>query len=69
MRATKDPLFQKFISVAEAHGWTVELTGKSHWCFTPADKTLAKVYTSGSPGDKRAILNFRRDLRHRGLPV
>ena len=62
-------MFQTFISVAQAHGWTVELTPQSHWCFTPADKNLPKVYTSGSPSDKRAILNFRRDLRHRGLPV
>lgn len=69
MKAIRDPLFQSFISVAEANGWTVALTGNSHWCFTPPDPKVPKAYTSSTPSDRRAILNFRRDLRQRGLPV
>jgi hypothetical protein len=69
MKASKDSLFQHLKEVAIAHGWKVELNKNSHWCFTPSDPKIPKAYTSSTPGDKRAVLNLRRDLRQRGLQV
>jgi hypothetical protein len=69
MKASRNSDFQALKEAAIAQGWKVELTGKSHWCFTPPDPTKPKAYTGSTPSDKRSLLNFRRDLRQRGLRV
>lgn len=69
MKASRNSDFQTLKEAAIAQGWTVELTGKSHWCFTPPDPRVPKAFTGSTPSDKRSLLNFRRDLRQRGLVV
>lgn len=69
MKAARDSGFQALKDAAIAQGWTVVLTGNSHWCFTPPNPSVPKAYTGSTPSDKRSILNFRRDLRRRGLVI
>lgn len=69
MKASKNSGFQALKEAAIAQGWRVELNGNSHWCFTPPDPRVPKAYTGSTPSDKRSLLNFRRDLRQRGLLI
>lgn len=52
---------------AEAAGWTVDKTRNNHIVF--AAPTGQKVFTSSTPGDKRATKNLRAQLRRAGLAV
>jgi len=67
MRSGRVVSLEGLRAIAEAQGWKVKLTGNSHWCFVPPDRTKRRVYTSSTPSDHRSILNFRRDLIHSGL--
>jgi hypothetical protein len=64
--AGQDSNFYDIIKAAEAEGWTTEKTRKGHWRFNPPDKG-PPVFTSGTPGDFRAMLNFLTKLRRRGF--
>ena len=52
---------------AESAGWTVGKTRNNHIVF--AAPTGQKVFTSSTPGDKRATKNLRAQLRRAGLAV
>lgn|GEM_PF-3582694 len=56
-------------AVARSQGWSVRLTKNSHWCFVPPDPSHPKAYTGSTPSDRRALINFRRDLRRMGLRI
>lgn len=44
-------------------GWTVEYTRSSHLKLYPPGRTDKFVVVSGTPGNSRAIVNIRSDLK------
>jgi hypothetical protein len=58
---------QPLVQEALGLGCSLERTKKSHLKLTlPCGQ---KVYTSGSPGDYRAVQNLRAQLRQYGLQI
>lgn len=58
--------FQKIIDTAVAQGWKLKLTKKGHRkLLSPDGKTT--VVTGGTPSDRRALMNFRADLKRAGV--
>jgi hypothetical protein len=51
----------RLLQEAADRGWQVEQTNGSHWKLR--HPTGAVVFTGGTPGCRRALLNFRADLR------
>lgn len=64
----KPPKFLREIAKkAVEQGWSVAKTNNNHVKFrAPSGDT---VYTSSTPGDRRAILNVTALLRRKGLDV
>ena len=58
--------FRDIVKEAEAQGWRLERTSKGHVKMIPPDKG-PPVFTSGTPGDYRALKNFLGKLRRRGF--
>lgn len=60
---------RRWIKLAEARGWTVTQTGKSHWRFVSPDPATPPIYVPGTScsqcGSRNAVARFRRA----GLPV
>lgn len=55
------------LEVCKTQGWGVDKTSKGHWKVkAPSGKV---TFTSGTPGDWRAHLNFRSDLKRMGLEL
>jgi len=65
--AGQDSVFYEIVKAAEEQGWTTERTRKGHWRFNPPNKTVPPVFTSGTPGDFRAVKNFLTKLRKHGF--
>lgn len=57
--------FRKIRRAAQDQGWEVGRTGKGHWRFVPPDPAKPICIFSGTPSDRRAILNFVAQLRRR----
>ncbi|GEM_PF-431702 len=55
------------IKEAERQGFQVDRTKRGHLQFTPPDKAKDMVIASGTPSDKRAILNLIAQLRRSGF--
>lgn len=53
------------LDLAECQGWKVERTSKNHYKLTSPDGHI--VGHSGTPSDHRAVLNFRAELKRKGL--
>jgi hypothetical protein len=51
----------RLLREARERGWMVERTAGSHWRLR--HRSGAVVFTGGTPGCRRALLNFRADLR------
>lgn len=58
--------FKDIIREAEEQGWVLDRTSKGHVKMIPPDRG-PPVFTSGTPGDYRAIKNFLGKLRRRGF--
>lgn len=58
--------FREIVKAAESQGWTLTWTSKGHVKMIPPDGG-PPVFTSGSPGDYRALKNFLGKLRRRGF--
>ena len=54
---------------AKRQGWKVGLTRSGHVRFVPPDRSVPALVTGSTPGDRRAVLNLRADLRRRGLVI
>lgn len=52
---------------AKRQGWRVDRTKQGHWRFWPPGPTIPPAIFSGTPGDRRAILNFLADLKRKGF--
>lgn len=65
MRLTKD--FQELAEIAASQGWRIEQRRNAHLSWIAP--TGAKVFSSLTPSDKRAVQNLKRDLRRYGLKV
>lgn len=68
--------YKALVKSAEAAGWTISVTGKSHPRLNPPkgakrrDGTPANPVTIPStPSDHRGLLNTRADLRRQGLDI
>jgi hypothetical protein len=59
--------YQELLKLAEQQGWTVVRRNNTHLAWV--SPTGAKVYSSATPSDWRAVLNLKRDLRRYGLKV
>lgn len=53
------------LELAEEQGWKIDRTGKNHYKLTSPEGQI--VGHSGTPSDHRAILNFRAELKRKGL--
>lgn len=67
--------YQPLVDAALAQGWTLGAR-KAHACLIPPpgitsrDGSPARSVTiPGSPGDRRSLLNTKRDLRRSGLDI
>lgn len=60
-------MLKEMLSQAEALGARVEMTKNSHWKVFCPDGSI--VVTGGTPSDRRALLNFRAQLRRAGLEI
>lgn len=60
--------YDKMLKLAEEKGWTVKKTGGGHLEVRSPDGK-STVHASSSPGDHRAALNLRADLRRAGLNI
>jgi hypothetical protein len=68
MDVRRFPEFRIMVKAAEAAGWTVEMTAKNHWKWTPVDKCQPILVVSGTPTNGgRFVRELRSDLRRRGL--
>ncbi|CAB4149311.1 hypothetical protein UFOVP529_89 [uncultured Caudovirales phage] len=61
------PDFKKLRDIAEGQGWVISLRANGHLVWL--SPSGAKVYTSATPSDHRAVKNIQRDLRRYGLKV
>jgi hypothetical protein len=63
---TSSKELNELIKQAEAQGWTIVKTNRSHikW-LSPV--TNGVVFTSSTPSDGRALANIKRDLRVNGF--
>lgn len=59
--------FRELREIAEGQGWVVTIRNNGHLAWT--SPSGAKVYTSATPSDHRAVQNIKRDLRKYGLKV
>jgi hypothetical protein len=59
--------FRKVVKEAQRQGFHVEQTKKGHWRFTPPDPSKPIVIASGTPSDRREILNLIAQLRRSGF--
>lgn len=57
-----DEQTKRLIQFADEAGWEASLTNNNHLRFDKPGRSA--VYFSGTPGDRRAALNFRSKLRH-----
>lgn len=60
---------RQLVSTAENQGWVVEMTSKGHWKFIPPKKDQPILFTSSTPSDFRAWMNFRKELQRHGLKL
>jgi hypothetical protein len=58
---------KRITRIAEDQGWEVSLTGGGHYKFLSPDPSVPPIYTSQTPSDYRALLNFKSRLRRSGL--
>jgi hypothetical protein len=52
---------------ARDQGFQVSRTTRGHSVFYAPDPSVKPIYGSGTPGDRRAILNLLAQLRRAGL--
>lgn len=65
MRVPK--VYQDLFDIAVSQGWRVEQRRNTHLSWI--SPTGAKVFSSFTPSDNRAVQNLKRDLRRYGLKV
>ena len=63
---SRDRELRALVELAEAQGWTVTPTRKSHLRFASPDG-VHLVIASGTASDRRATKNLRAQLRRAGL--
>ena len=57
---------RRLMDLAEAQGYTIKVTAKSHFQIRdPEGRIIA--YTGGTTSDKRSLVKFRADLRRGGV--
>ena len=56
----------KLLRSAEAAGCEVTMTRRSHWRINTPQ---GAVFMSSTPGDRRAVLNVRSQLRRAGVAI
>jgi hypothetical protein len=54
---------------AKRQGWSIARTQKGHYKLCPPEPIHPCVYTSGTPGDVRAVRNLASQLRRSGLDI
>ena len=62
MHRNFDEATKRLVAFATDHGWSLEKTRNSHLKFTHPAAT--SVFFSSTPGDRRAALNCKSQLRH-----
>lgn len=61
--------FIELARIAQAQGWTVEMTDGNHVVWRPPDKTKPAVYSGLTSSDHRAIYKHRSLLKRSGLKI
>lgn len=65
MRVPK--VYQDLFEIASSQGWRVEQRKNTHLSWISPNG--AKVFSSFTPSDGRAVQNLKRDLRRYGLKI
>lgn len=60
--------FKQLLAAVRAAGWRIRTVRHGRWCL-PTDRSVQPVWLAGTPGDVRAVRNFRAALRRAGLQV
>ncbi len=73
MKGTNLPLPRKIHRALLAQGWTVSLSGKGHFRYTPPPNSPSHyhpVYVSNTPGDNyRSVKNVLATFRRQGVDI
>ncbi len=59
-------LVLEIVRQLQYQGWTVTISGGTHWRACPVDKRYPVQFFSFTPSDHRAIKNIRSQLRKAG---
>jgi len=59
------PEFKELLGTAKDQGWQVFVRTNNHLAWV--SPTGAKVFSSRTPSDYRAIKNLMKDLKHNGM--
>lgn len=59
------PEFKELLDTAKSQGWQVLARTNNHLAWV--SPSGAKVFSSRTPSDHRAIKNLKKDLKHNGM--